>query len=59
MVGHVGPRQPRLLREADGDPYRVVGVLEDITEHLRLQRPSTRCAAPRRPTAPRASSCRA
>ena len=26
-----------LLRDAEGRPYRIVGVVEDITEHLRLQ----------------------
>ena len=40
-----------LLRDAEGQPYRLVGVVEDITEHLRLRggRASTR-SWPNRPT---------
>ena len=49
-----------LLRDADGQPRRIVGVVEDITEHLRAaRRPSGRARRPRRRTARRASSSRA
>ena len=48
-----------LLRDADGQPEFTVGVVEDISEHLRLAEAERARERPRAPTAPRASSSRA
>jgi PAS domain S-box-containing protein len=47
-----------LLRDSDNQPWRIVGVVEDITEHLRLEEAERRARRRRRRTGPRATSCR-